>query len=307
MNRNFTPLARAPRIYEENVYLCDSSGKVLASRSSGDVKIRNVFELLPESEKSFLRDNLLFYGIKPLALVDSRLGPILIDCSLFGQFRSVVAIVPRFDKTDLAPLSRNELFMILKLSPRMKEVLSPYFDKDCSDGHARFCESLLSIHRGEGYYSFFGKNSAEIAVMMSDLAFAIGDFCGAELEVSVIGADDFDIANMPCMTSFSYALTTLTLLARKYSATRGAKMRLIFDEMGVFFEFGFPLASEYSKIELSREAPELVEFLCSADSRFFICHSYQDDRAFAVRGYPWVREPSSSDLKLPKPELIYYY
>ena len=84
-------------------------------------------------------------------------------------------------------------------------------------------------------------------------------------------------------------------------------MKLLFDELGVSFEFGFKLAKEYASVELSREAPELVEFLRSASARFFTCHTYQDDRAFALRGYPWRREPNSSDLKEPDPELIYYY
>ena len=203
MNRNFTPLPRAPRIYEENIYLCDSSGKVLASRSCGDENIKNIFELLPESEKSFLRDNLLFYGLKPLALVDSKIGPVFVDCSLFAQFRVVVAIAPRFSKEEIAPLTQNELLPIVKLSPRMKEALMPHFDGGEAGLHNAFCDSLSSIHRGEGYYSFFGKNNAEIAMMMSDLALEIGAFYGADVNVSVVGADDFDIANMPCMTSGS--------------------------------------------------------------------------------------------------------
>lgn len=307
MNKKSNPITLFSKIYEESVYLCDSSGKVLACRKSGDSNIKNIFELLYEDEKAFLRENLLFYGLKPLTLVEGKMGPIIIDCSLFSKYRAVVAIIPDFSTEDLAYLVKNDLSYITRTSPRIKEVFASASCEKSSRPHTRFIENMLSIHRGESYFNFYGKNNAEIAVMMSEVALTLSDFYGAGLEITVVDADDFDTANMPCITSFIFALTTLLLLARRCSAERKARLKLIFDQMGICFEFGFKIAQDYASLDLSRDAEELVNLMRSADSRFFVCHTYQDNVAFALRGYPWMRSPNSSDLKERKTELIYYY
>ena len=307
MNKKSNSITLLPKIFEENVYLCDSSGKVLACRKGGRADIKNIFNLLAEDEKAFLRENLLFYGLKPLTLVEGSGGPIIIDCSLFPKFRVVTAIIPDFPIEDLAFLVQNDLSYITRTSPRIKEAFASISCEKSSHSHTRFVENLLSIHRGESYFNFYGKNNAEIAVMMSDMALSLSDFYGAGLEITVVNADDFDTANMPCITSFIFALSTLLLVARKYSTERKARLKLIFDEMGVCFEFGFKIAQDYVSLDLSRDAEELVNLTRSADSRFFVCHTYQDSVAFALRGYPWVKNPNSADLKERKTELIYYY
>lgn len=307
MNKKSTPIAKMPVVFDESVYLCDASGNVLLSRQGSALKIKNIFGLLPESEKSFLRDNLFFYGLKPLALMDSEVGAMIIDCTLFSKFRTVIAIIPEFSIEELSHLVKNELSYVLKTSPRMKEIVGAIPNEISTDARGRFVEGLLSTHPTESNMSFFGKDNAEIAVIMSDLAFSLSGFYGAALEISVVGADDFDMANMPCMTSYIFALSACLLAAREYSANRGARLKLVFDEMGVCMELGFKLAEEYRSIELSRSSEGISHLLRSADSRLFICNAYQDEKAFAISAYPWVREPNSSDLKERKPELIYYY
>lgn len=307
MNKKLTPIAKLPTVFDESVYLCDASGKVLLSRQGSAPKIKNIFELLPESEKSFLRDNLLFYGLKPLALVDSKVGAIIIDCLLFAKYRTAVAIIPDFSIEELSRIVKSDLSYILKMSPSMKEIIGAISNEASIGTRERFIDGLLSIHPTESYMSFYGKDNAEIAVMMSDLAFSLSGFYGAALEVSVVGANDFDMANMPCMTSYIFALSACLLAAREYSANRAARLKLIFDEMGVCMELGFKLAEEYRSIELSRRSEGISHLLRSADSRLFICNAYQDEKAFVISAYPWVREPNSSDLKERKPELIYYY
>ena len=80
---------------------------------------------------------------------------------------------------------------------------------------------------------------------------------------------------------------------------------VFFDEMGVCFEFGFEIASEFRKLSLVKEAAELRNFSFRASSRLFDCDYFQNDRIFATRVYPWFRHPDSAHLKEPRREFIY--
>ena len=82
-------------------------------------------------------------------------------------------------------------------------------------------------------------------------------------------------------------------------------MDIFFDEMGIYFEFGFEIASEFRKLSLIKEADELKNFAFRASSRLFDCDYFQNDRIFATRVYPWFRHPDSADLKEPKRKFIY--
>ena len=57
-------------------------------------KIKNVFSIIANCEKKFVADNMLFYGLKPLLLVDSEIGPLFINCIMFPRYKTFVAIVP---------------------------------------------------------------------------------------------------------------------------------------------------------------------------------------------------------------------
>ena len=80
---------------------------------------------------------------------------------------------------------------------------------------------------------------------------------------------------------------------------------IFFDEMGICFDFGFQIAEDYRGIVFRNEVKELIHFAKYADMRFFLCHYYQNDVAFAVRAYPWYRKPSSAELKDKMFELKY--
>ena len=82
-------------------------------------------------------------------------------------------------------------------------------------------------------------------------------------------------------------------------------MDIFFDELGVYFELGFELAEEYRSTALRTISPELKNFAFRADCRLFDCNFYQNDRAFAVRAYPWFKHPDSADIKEKKKEFIY--
>ena len=93
--------------------------------------------------------------------------------------------------------------------------------------------------------------------------------------------------------------------ARYYSATREAQINIVFDKMGICVEFGFKIAKEYRQLILSRESKALMHFAKHSESRLFLCNFYQTEDEYAVKTYPWYKNPNSSDLKEKKPRLIY--
>lgn len=95
------------------------------------------------------------------------------------------------------------------------------------------------------------------------------------------------------------------MLARNFSAERKARVDIVFDGLGVYFEFGFKLASDYTNVELSKTAPELIHFVRTADMRLFDYYYEQDEIAFAICGFPINKLPDSSDLKEGRKEFIY--
>lgn len=304
MLKNFNPIIEdSPLLFNEDVYLFSDSGKVLTGRHGGE-SINNILSLIDLNELSFVRDNMFFAGMRPLLLIESSAGPIFIDVSLFGSYRLLIAIIPHFEREVTLALVKGKLKSIILPSPRMKLELET-LDNIETHGCKEFIEKLLATHRGAYYYRVHGRTNGEISMMMSEIAYDFSHFCGCELELTISGVGLYEMKNDLCIDSYVFALTSLLFLARNYSASRKAKMDIFFNEMGVYFEFGFEVADEYRSISLIDKASELKNFKFRATSRLFDCDFYQDNRAFAVRGYPWFRHPNSADLKEKRKEFIY--
>ena len=304
MLKKFNPITEDfPELFCENVFLFTDSGKVLTGRHNGDA-IKNIFSLIDGEERSFVYDNMFFAGLHPLLLVESSLGPIFIDDSLFGSYRLLIAILPHFEREVILALVKKELRSIVLPSPRMKAELGTIAETDVS-GCESFVERLSTTHRGAYYYRVHGRTNGEISIMMSEIAYDYARFCGCELDFSISGVGLFEMKNDLCIDSYIFALTSLLLAARNYSRSRRAKMDVFFDDMGVCFEFGFEIATQYRSQNLLYEASELKNFKFWASSRLFDCDYYQNERAFAIRGYPWFKHPNSADLKEKRKEFIY--
>ena len=293
-----------PTIFNEDVYLFTDSGKVLTGRHRRD-PIKNIFDLMEASELSFIRDNMFFAGLKPLLLVDSSIGPIFIDNSLFGSYRLLIAIVPHFSKSEFLSVIQQRLKSITFPSLQMKAELEFDYQIALDETHEEFAQRLLVTHRGAYYYRSRSRTNGELSMLMSEIAYDYSRFCGCELQLNISGVGLFEMKNELCIDSYIFALTSLLFLARHYSINTMARMDVFFNEMGVYFEFGFELASEYKSISLLNEANELKNFKFRVSSRLLECDFYQDDRAFATRVYPWFRHPNSSDIKEPRKEFIY--
>lgn len=298
-------ITETPTRFSENVYLLDAFGNVLAGRSNGKERIKNVFDLIDESDKGLVFDNLLFYGLKPLQLVNSSVGPIYVDCSLYADYSLILAIIPHFSANEVVALTSRRLLSRVRMSESIREALDGAAPTPLDEGHEDFASRILSLHRGELYYGVHGKTNASLALMMSEIAHDYSGFLGCELNVSTVGLKEFDLESEPDVKAYVFALVSLCILARNYSAHRSARLELIFDDNAIYFEFGFSLANMHKGIVLGSEAPELIYFRRNAEQRFFKCIFAQDERAFAARCFPIYRSPDSSDIKEKKPELIY--
>lgn len=293
-----------PILFSEDVYLFTDSGKVLTGRH-GRESIKNIFALIDAKDLAFIRDNMFFAGLQPLLLMDSKLGPIFIDDSLFGSYRLLIAIIPHFSKIETLSIVQKKLRQIVLPSPKMKEELEGEFNIEFDEFHIRFAQKILTTHRGSFYYRVHGRTNGEISMMMSEIAYDFSCFCGCELEIRTKGVGLFEMKNDLCIDSYIFALVSGLFAARNYSANRKAKMDIFFSEMGITLEFGFEFASEYKQKSLLIESNELKNFKFWASSRLFDCDYYQNERAFAIRAYPWYKHPDSADIKEPRREFIY--
>ena len=305
MLRKFKPIIQSdPMLFNEDIYLLTDSGKTLTGRH-GLNPIKDVFSLMDADEISFVLDNMFFAGLHPLLLVNSKIGPIFIDDSLFGSYRLLIAIIPHFSRSEIFAMAKGNLKSITLPSSSIKLELECEYNIALDDTHNNFIEMLLTTHRGAYYYRVHGKTNGEISMMMSEIAYDFSRFCGCNLEFNSYGAGLFEMKNDLCIDSYIFALVNLLSFARNYSMDRSAKMDVFFDEMGIYFEFGFEIANEYKSLSLLQEAKEMKNFKTRASSRLFDCDYYQNERAFAVRGYPWFKHPNSADLKERRKEFIY--
>ena len=96
MQRRFNPiLDELPTPFCEDVYLLDKNGRVIGARQGTDRKINNIFSIIENSELDFVKENMLFFNIHPLFLVNSIDGVIILDLSLFNKKGIFMAIIPQ--------------------------------------------------------------------------------------------------------------------------------------------------------------------------------------------------------------------
>ena len=305
MLKTFNPIIQdTPTLFNEDIYLFSDSGKVLACRNA-EKPIRNIFSLIDDEELEFIRENMFFAGLHPLLLVDSSVGPIFIDDSLFGTYRTFLAIIPHFSDEEVFSIVKEKLKPIVLLSPKIKSIIADSSDLELQEAYEDFANMLLMTHRGAYYYRVHGLTNVDLSIMMSEIAYDFSKFCGCEIKLDITGVGLFEMKNDLCIDSYIFALISFLFLARNYSLRRSARMDIFFDEMGIYFDFGFEISSEFRRLSLIKEADELKNFAFRASSRLFDCDYFQNDRIFATRVYPWFRHPDSADLKEPKRKFIY--
>lgn len=295
-----------PVIFTEDVYLCTKFGEILTGRYAVSRKIKNIFDVLDDSDVRFLRKSMSLPGFTPLAFVGSREGIIIFDLSLCPKFGLMIAIFPHFSREDILGLAASDLSYRAMISSNLILDINAYKNFTVSAKAKIFADRMLAVCRSGEYFSFLLKTNSEIFSAMSEIAKSLSVFYGSDLNVTFGKvSDDFELKNEFCFESYAFSIINLIFLARNYSATRNASLKICIDEMGVYFDFVFRIAEQYQNYELYNIAPELKNLSTVAADRIFNCFSVQKDGVFAFRGFPWLRLPDSADLKAKEEDFIY--
>ena len=297
-----------PHVFEEDLYLCNEYGAVLTRRSSGKDIFQNVFSILPTEEVAFIKENMSFAGFRSMILVDSAVGPIFFDLSLSPMFRLLMVIVPHISSEEIFSLARGELSERITPSPRMREVFKSLSSAPISDSARAFIDWSMLPYRSSAYCGCLFRTTLDVLGGISELSAAVGRFCGCDIYLSFDELDDdADFKNTFCFESYFFAIVTLSLFARNYSASRGAHIRIRYDELGIYFDVIVGVAEQYRDMDLTSFAKEITNLASRADERMFGNVTLQKKGRFVFRGFPWLRIPDSADLKEKKAKFIYDY
>ena len=112
-----------PRLFGEELYLCNEFGRVLTGRGGAGRDLKNAFSLIPREEFYFIKEHMAFAGFCSMILVDSEIGPLLFDLSLSPKFNFIMLIIPHFSAREVLELARGELSMRITPSPRIMAMM----------------------------------------------------------------------------------------------------------------------------------------------------------------------------------------
>ena len=213
------------KVFYEDLYLVDSTGRVISSREGSDRGIQNIFSIFTDSkEMTFLRDNVLIPGRHSFFLLSTCEGPVLLYCPLFLKKRVFLAIIPRISEGEVLSLIKNSLSTLILASPRMAEKLNEVSSFELNDQSRAFGRGLVAMHRLKSYSDTHGKTNDELAEMILDVSASIMDYLGCEIDWEIKGLGIFEMKNEICFDSYQHLLIALCLLIREYSSARSAKL-----------------------------------------------------------------------------------
>ena len=307
MHLNFVDIYdNPPTIFAEDVYLCNHLGDVITLRCGTSHKISNTLSILTNNDVRFIRENMSFPGTRPLMLVDSSAGPIIFDLSLCPRYSLLIAIVPHIGKDELLSLVKSGELARINLSDGIKSQLEDFSSVEISHKAMDFAERASSLHRYTEYAKFFLQTNIDMIDEICEISRTFGMFYGCRVRPHFHSIrNDVEFANEICLESYSFAMAMLTFLARNFSATREADMDIYCESCGIYFDFYFDIAEQFSSSELIFNSPELAYFVKRANE-MFLTHFYtQNENHFKIRVLPWLRRPDSADLKEIKEKFIY--
>ena len=295
-----------PILFAEDVYLCNEFGDILTGRFKTQRKIKNIFKIMGTHNVRFIRDNMALPGFRPLIFVDTPEGLAIFDLSLCPKFGLVILIFPDFSREEMLALLSTNLAQRSTISPEIKIEAVNYKGYPIEDKALIFKDRLLEVRRSGEYFTYLLKSNSQVVDTMLDIINSLGRFYGCDIHITLDNIyDNFEPKNSFCFESFAFSLISLIFLARNYSDTRGATIKIHVDEMGFYFDFGFRIAKQYGGEQISNIAPELKHLLKKAEFRIFNCITYQKDGTFILRAFPWLRTPDSADLKERMEDFIY--
>ena len=240
------------------------------------------------------------FNPRPLILMNSRSGYVLIDKTLYPRFGILITIIPKLAPQELmgAIASCLHLVDISALSEEEKSRISLVDCDELNTAQCVFASEILSIY---GVLTEFAERSTmpeDILDWSRDMARTISSSFGFEMKCGDLSFPDVDERNRMCSASYYLSILGFLVIARKYSASKVINLKLHFDEYGIRCDFSFEVASEYLECEpikkLSLRAKNLYGV---ADRHDLILYYTQENGIFTTIVFPWVVEPDSSDIK----------
>ncbi len=297
-----------PTVFQEDVYLCNGRGEVITSRAVEVRDLKNLFTIISADDVKFIKKNMSFSGFRPLFVVDSARGPIIVDLSLAAKFRLLIVIFPHFDRAEILGLVKGALSFRVTASESIKRELESLEERELSEDATTFADRVLAVRRAGEYYSWIFKTNLEAFHEICDIAESFGRFYGCRFSLSYNNVQEsIEPRNKFCFESCAFAMVSLAFLARNYSANRGASVDVHLDDMGFYFDVRLDIAEQYDGERLDACAPELKNLMARGYESMFDCFHMQREGTFIVRALLWLRTPDSADLKEKHTKFIYDY
>lgn len=307
MLRNFKNILNInPITFCENVYLCNPRGEILSHRQRVDRKIKNIFRLLERNDARQVIDGISTQGRRSLLLTDSSEGVIVFDLSFALRYGLIVAIIPQFSRNEMLEICKGRLMSIMDMTDDIRSDAFSSLLTPITDEATNFAERLIAMRSvSEELREPFVSNSMSISKLMA-IARTISSFYGCTIEIIPKDIrENIETESEFSHSTYAFALSLLTLLARTYSADRGATLLLRLDETGFYFDISFKIAEQYQGLVLSELAPSLKHLIKVMDERANGCVFAQRENVFIFRGFPWNKLPDSKDLKKKRNQFLY--
>jgi hypothetical protein len=288
-----------------DIYLFDSSGKIISSRESSAYEVDNILNIISDDGRKTLSESLKECYMYPLTLVDSHIGPMLINTSLFAKYGLMVAIVAHFSREETIAIAQKYLQSRVRIAHSLIKNSELIDSIELTDEQTVFAKRILAMHRPLRYYDVHGKTNGDLASMICDVVMDTSVFYGCKVIASIEGIGAYELSKSFCVDSYMFSLTLCLLAARKYSSSRDMKMKICFDPIGISLEISFLLADCLGDAFEFGSTQEIVKLNVGLQRNGGLYELKQNGREVILRIFPWVLEPDSSDLKKKEVQFIY--
>ena len=298
-------LENTPELHCGDIYLFNSTGKIISSREYGLHSIENIFGVISARDLGVLRAHLQDCYLRPLILIESQIGLMIIDVSLFARHGIMTALVPNFSREEVLAITQKHFADKMRVPDYLAQEIQGAADVYLTDEHEDFAKRIHNMHRSAPYYQVHGKTNGELATMMCEVAMAVSDFYGCRSIVSIEGVGVYELLKKLCVESYIFSLTLCSLASRKYCADRSMTMKICFDSSGICLEMAFILANclgDFFKLEDTEEITKLKRGLQTNGGLYEINEKGRD---VTLKIHPYFLEPDSTDIKKKKIPFIY--
>ncbi len=292
-------------IYSQDILIFTAQGTTLYNKT-GVCQYKSIQDLLFARDFAILKDILRGFDHKPLVLMNSKEGCVLIDKMLYSRFGLLIVTIPKLAPEELlgAVATCLDLVNINALSEEEK-LYAVSVDRDELNKEQRaFASGIFRLYTSFTEFDEYEDSPDETMSWMREVVQNISDSFNYDFECRIGSFVDVDGYNKLCPASFYLSTIAFLLVAIKYSARKIANITLHYDENGAYCDFNFEVSSKYCDRDIILTSSNIQKFCSFADKNHLILCFEQENDTFSMRTYPWIREPDSADIKRKKKDFI---